>query len=81
MMMVTASSGPKITDKVYFDMEQDGKPLGRIVIGLFGEVVPRTVKNFKTLAESTDVMMIYKIAACIYIYIYIYIMYSPKKAM
>ena len=35
--MVSAAS-PKVTDKVYFDMEQDGKPLGRIVIGLFGIV-------------------------------------------
>ncbi|XP_042887863.1 peptidyl-prolyl cis-trans isomerase B-like, partial [Penaeus japonicus] len=30
----------------------DGKPLGTVVIGLFGETVPRTVKNFITFASK-----------------------------
>lgn len=33
--------GPKITNKVYFDVEIDGAPAGRIVIGLFGKTVPK----------------------------------------
>lgn len=33
-------------------MEQDGKELGRIEIGLFNETVPRTVTNFFTLATK-----------------------------
>lgn len=49
--------GPLVTDKVYFDIARDGKPLGRIVIGLFGEVVPKTTANFKKLAESGEVGM------------------------
>lgn len=28
----------------------DNHPVGRIIIGLFGEVAPKTVKNFITLA-------------------------------
>jgi cyclophilin family peptidyl-prolyl cis-trans isomerase len=39
-----------ITQKVYFDIEQNNQPLGRIVMGLYGEQVPKTVKNFYELA-------------------------------
>ncbi|KAF8981557.1 Peptidyl-prolyl cis-trans isomerase B [Entomortierella lignicola] len=50
---VQASKGPVITNKVYFDIEQDGKPLGRIVIGLFGKTVPKTTENFLELAKGS----------------------------
>lgn len=45
---------PPITHKVYFDIEEEGKPIGRITIGLFGTVVPKTVENFRQLAVSDD---------------------------
>ncbi|KAG0369598.1 cyclophilin B precursor [Gamsiella multidivaricata] len=48
-----AGKGPVITNKVYFDIEQGGKPLGRIVIGLFGKTVPKTSENFLELAKGT----------------------------
>ncbi|KAJ2527889.1 Peptidyl-prolyl cis-trans isomerase B, partial [Coemansia sp. RSA 1935] len=35
--LVEAARGPIITNKVYFDITQDGESLGRIVIGLFGK--------------------------------------------
>jgi len=38
-----------VTDKVYFDITIGGADAGRIVFGLFGDVVPRTANNFKTL--------------------------------
>ncbi len=36
--------------QVFFDVEHGGEKLGRIEIGLFGKMVPKTVKNFVALA-------------------------------
>jgi hypothetical protein len=44
-----------ITSRVYFDMSVGGQEVGRIVVGLFGNAVPKTVTNFESLAVGDKV--------------------------
>jgi peptidyl-prolyl cis-trans isomerase B (cyclophilin B) len=52
MIYILQAAKYKVTDQVYFDISIGGKPTGRIVLGLFGDVVPKTVKNFLTIASE-----------------------------
>jgi hypothetical protein len=49
-----AEAGPKVTQKVWFDMAIGDEPVGRIEVGLFGGSVPRTAKNFAELATKPE---------------------------
>ncbi len=44
-----------ILQEVFMDISVGGEPAGRIVIGLFGTIVPLTVDNFATLASRPQV--------------------------
>lgn len=57
LAMTTASfakspADGEVTDKVYFDITINNEPAGRIVMGLFGKEVPKTVANFKSLCTG-----------------------------
>merc|ERR1712203_1270813 len=38
--------------KVYFDVDVDGSPLGRVEFELYNEIVPRTAENFRALCTG-----------------------------
>jgi len=45
---------PVVTKTVYFDMKIGEEDIGRIEIGLFGDVVPKTVQNFYELCTGQN---------------------------
>merc|ERR1712226_561506 len=57
--LISAKSGPVVTDKVWLDMKIGDEAVGRIEIGLFGKTVPKTVENFAKLGDGTGGKSIY----------------------
>merc|ERR1719482_2622461 len=52
LLAVALGADPTVTHKVFFDVTIDGESAGRITMGLFGDVVPKTVANFVGLCKG-----------------------------
>lgn len=56
---IALADDPTITQKVYFDVKHGEKDIGRIVMGLYGTVTPKTAENFYELTVSQNPAMGY----------------------
>jgi cyclophilin family peptidyl-prolyl cis-trans isomerase len=52
MMPKERPTDAEVTSTVYFDMTIGDEPAGRIELGLFGSVVPKTAENFRALCTG-----------------------------
>jgi peptidyl-prolyl cis-trans isomerase B (cyclophilin B) len=48
------TDSPKITKRVYLDVEFGKTEKGRLVIGLYGDIMPKTTENFEKLCASNS---------------------------
>lgn len=44
----------KVTDRLFFDVSIGGEKVGRIIFGMFGEDLPKTVRNFRELVSGDN---------------------------
>lgn len=51
-LLVEERVTPEVTDRVFFDISLKGEPAGRLELGLFGNVLPKTAKNFVGLVAG-----------------------------
>jgi len=54
LVQLAFAEDPKITHKVFFDIKIGDAEPQRVTMGLYGDVVPKTVANFVQLANGQD---------------------------
>ena len=60
----SALAAADVTQKVYFDLQAGDEPLGRVILGLYGNDVPKTAANFAALcALSATILQQHHLAA------------------
>ena len=52
MYLRALAAEPEVTSKVFFDLTVGGEPVGRVVLGVYGNDVPKTAANFVALATG-----------------------------
>ena len=55
---------PQIRPLVFMDIEVDEQPVGRIVMELYSDVVPRTAENFRALCTGMRQCDVIKLHLC-----------------
>lgn len=48
-----------VTHRTFFELAMGDKPLGKVVFGLFGNALPKTVENFRALCAGDKVRICY----------------------
>merc|ERR1711907_468472 len=52
LLFVLGVYSETITDRVFFDVKIGNTEVGRVVFGLYGDVVPKTAENFRALCTG-----------------------------
>ena len=52
-----ADADASVTHRTFFELAVGDKPLGKVVFGLFGNALPKTVENFRALCAGDKVQL------------------------